>query len=64
MAIYGKAGVSPDELALDPETERAARAFPQRLEGKYPVIEAIVFGSRARGDHVRHPAEGEVAYAY
>ncbi len=32
-------------------TERAARAFIQRLEGKYSVIEAILFGSRARGVH-------------
>src|SRR5271157_2158790 len=37
--------------ALDAETERAARAFMQRLEGKYPTIEGLVFGSRARGDH-------------
>ena len=37
--------------ALDAETERAARVFMQRLEGKYPAIEALVYGSRARGDH-------------
>jgi DNA invertase Pin-like site-specific DNA recombinase len=37
--------------ALDAETERAARAFLKRLEGKYPVIEAFLYGSRARGDH-------------
>ena len=37
--------------ALDAEMERAARAFMQRLEGKYPAIEGLVFGSRARGDH-------------
>ena len=37
--------------ALDAETERAGRAFMQRLEGKYSVIEGMVFGSRARGDH-------------
>jgi DNA invertase Pin-like site-specific DNA recombinase len=36
---------------LDKETEHAARAFMRRLEGKYPLIEGIVFGSRARGDH-------------
>jgi len=41
----------PARPALDAETERAARAFMQRLEGKYPVIEGLVFGSRARGDH-------------
>jgi DNA invertase Pin-like site-specific DNA recombinase/predicted nucleotidyltransferase len=37
--------------ALDAETERAARVFLKRLEGKYPVIEGILYGSRARGDH-------------
>jgi len=37
--------------ALDAKTERAARAFLRRLEGRYPVIEGILYGSRARGDH-------------
>jgi len=37
--------------APDAETERAVRVFLQRLEGKYSVIEAILYGSRARGDH-------------
>lgn len=37
--------------ALDPETERAARAFMKRLEGKYSVVEAILYGSRARRTH-------------
>ena len=41
----------PVRPLLDAETERAARAFLKRLEGKYPLIEAILFGSRARGDH-------------
>ncbi|MGP0060454.1 MAG: recombinase family protein [Beijerinckiaceae bacterium] len=36
---------------LDKQTEHAARVFMRRLEGKYPVIEGLVFGSRARGDH-------------
>jgi predicted nucleotidyltransferase len=36
------------ETALDDETARAARAFLRRLEGRYPVVEGIVFGSRAR----------------
>ena len=29
----------------------AARAFMRRLEGRYSVREAIVYGSRARRDH-------------
>ena len=37
--------------ALDAETVRAARVFMQRIEGKYPAIEGLVYGSRARGDH-------------
>ncbi len=37
--------------SLDKETEHAARVFMRKLEGKYPVAEAIVFGSRARGTH-------------
>ncbi len=41
----------PGRPPLDAETECAARAFLKRLEGKYPVREAILFGSRARGDH-------------
>ncbi len=36
---------------LDPATEQAARAFLRELEGKYPVIEGILYGSRARGDN-------------
>jgi DNA invertase Pin-like site-specific DNA recombinase/predicted nucleotidyltransferase len=40
-----------DPPRLDPETERAARAFMRHLAGRYSVREAIVFGSRARGDH-------------
>jgi DNA invertase Pin-like site-specific DNA recombinase/predicted nucleotidyltransferase len=34
--------------SMDAATERAARAFMRRLEGKYPVVEGILFGSRAR----------------
>jgi predicted nucleotidyltransferase len=36
---------------IDAATERAARAFMRSLEGKYAVIEGILFGSRARGTH-------------
>ena len=36
---------------LDAETERAARAFMRRLEGKFAVRDVIVFGSRARRTH-------------
>jgi DNA invertase Pin-like site-specific DNA recombinase/predicted nucleotidyltransferase len=42
---------APVPSLIDAETERAARTFMQRLNGKYPVIEGILFGSRARGTH-------------
>lgn len=35
----------------DTETEHAVRAFLQHIEGRYPIREAILFGSRARGTH-------------
>jgi uncharacterized protein len=41
----------PAHRAPDDETLRAARAFLRRLEGRYPVAEGILFGSRARGAH-------------
>jgi len=41
----------PIKPALDAETKRAARAFMRRLEGRYPVREGILFGSRARHTH-------------
>lgn len=37
--------------AIDAETRRAARAFLDKIEGRYPVVKAILYGSRARGDH-------------
>lgn len=36
---------------IDAATERAAHAFLRRLKGKYPVVEGILFGSRARRTH-------------
>ena len=37
--------------ALDDETDYSTRVFLQRLEGRYSVLAAILYGSRARGDH-------------
>ena len=42
---------APGARMIDAETERAARAFMQRIEGRFPAIEAVVFGSRARGTY-------------
>lgn len=36
---------------IDPETERAARLFLQRIASQYDLAEAILFGSRARQTH-------------
>jgi DNA invertase Pin-like site-specific DNA recombinase/predicted nucleotidyltransferase len=41
----------PAKPAIDAETEHAARAFMQRLKGRYSVREGILFGSRARRTH-------------
>ena len=42
---------APVKPQLDAETERAARAFLRRLDGRYSVRQAILFGSPARGSH-------------
>jgi DNA invertase Pin-like site-specific DNA recombinase/predicted nucleotidyltransferase len=42
---------APAKPRLDADTERAARAFLRHLEGRYPVREAILYGSRARRTH-------------
>ena len=38
---------------LDAATERATRAFLRHIAGRYAVRDAVLFGSRARGDHAR-----------
>lgn len=38
-------------LRIDANTERAARVFLKRIEDKYPFSDAILYGSRARGDY-------------
>jgi len=35
---------------LDPATDFAAHAFLERVRAQFDVVEAILFGSRARGD--------------
>ena len=41
----------PPAPRIDADTERAARVFLKRIEDKYPFSDAILYGSRARGDH-------------
>jgi predicted nucleotidyltransferase len=50
----------PVRPPLDAETERAARLFLRRIEGRYRMIEGLVFGSRARGTH-RADSDADVA---
>ncbi len=38
-------------MAVDSDTERAVRAFLERISDRYPVIGASLYGSRARADH-------------
>jgi len=38
-------------MAVDSDTERAVRAFLERISDRYPVIGARLYGSRARADH-------------
>jgi predicted nucleotidyltransferase len=46
--------------SIDPQTLHAARAFAQKVETRYDMVEAILFGSRARNTH--HPdSDADVA---
>jgi predicted nucleotidyltransferase len=36
---------------IDVDTERAARVFLKRLEGRFAILQCILYGGRARGDH-------------
>ena len=38
-------------MAVNSDTERAVRAFLERISDRYPVIGARLYGSRARADH-------------
>jgi hypothetical protein len=49
--LADKGAVSLAQPVMDAMTERAVRTFMRRLEGKYLLIAAILFGSRARGAH-------------
>ncbi|HYZ48089.1 MAG TPA: nucleotidyltransferase domain-containing protein [Sphingomonas sp.] len=40
----------PAQTAPDPEAMRVARLFLARIAGAYPIVEAWLYGSRARGD--------------
>ena len=52
--------VATSGLRLDVETIAAAREFMHRLSASDPVIEGVLFGSRARGDD-RPDSDADVA---
>ena len=39
--------------AIDPATAEALRLFAERIGAKYDVLDLMLFGSRARGDHAQ-----------
>jgi uncharacterized protein len=43
--------MDPVTYKVDAETRSAVRAFLALLEGKYDVAQAVLYGSRARGNH-------------
>lgn len=45
---------------VDPTTRNAIQAFIERVASRYPLHEAILFGSRARGD-ARPDSDADVA---
>jgi predicted nucleotidyltransferase len=47
-------------VGLDPDTERAVRAFLRKAAGQYDVTGAFLFGSRARRGH-RPDSDADVA---
>ncbi|GJD56841.1 nucleotidyltransferase domain-containing protein [Methylobacterium dankookense] len=49
LAHAGEPETAPG--SVDEQTRRAVQAFLRHLDGRYPVREAILFGSRARQTH-------------
>jgi predicted nucleotidyltransferase len=51
---------SAHDANIDPATARALRLFAERIGAKYDVLDLLLFGSRARGEH-RHDSDADVA---
>jgi predicted nucleotidyltransferase len=58
--LADKVAPSPVRRSIDAATERAVRAFLREIGGKYPVVESILYGSRARGDF-RPDSDADIA---
>ncbi|MBT8420689.1 MAG: nucleotidyltransferase domain-containing protein [Gammaproteobacteria bacterium] len=48
------------DYGIDPDTARAAAMFLTRIRQKYPVSDALLFGSRVRGDF-RPDSDADIA---
>jgi predicted nucleotidyltransferase len=55
QSTISRLAARPDSVAakprIDSATERAARTFLRHIDGRFSVRGAILYGSRARGDH-------------
>ena len=51
---------TPLAAVIDQATVKALRLFAQRITAKYDVLDMMLFGSRARGDHARN-SDADVA---
>jgi predicted nucleotidyltransferase len=49
-----------ERIMLDATTKRAICSFLDRIAGRYDIAGAIVYGSRARGDH-REDSDADLA---
>lgn len=47
-------------VAIDPLTRKSVEQFLARIAGDYPIVEAWLYGSRARGD-ARADSDADVA---
>jgi predicted nucleotidyltransferase len=53
-------GALPVRPPIDADTERAARAFIERVSARYDLAGAVLFGSRARRSH-RPDSDADIA---
>jgi predicted nucleotidyltransferase len=53
-------GAPPEPPPIDADTERAARAFIERVSAHYDLAGAVLFGSRARRSH-RPDSDADIA---
>lgn len=52
--------IAMQETTIDPDTERAAYAFIEKIASRYNLAGTILFGSRARRNH-RRDSDADIA---